>query len=176
MAAPPRRSQLRPRVSLRFLLLATALVALFFGLRRNYLMTAFDLNEAIERARNIPIILAITASVLAAVFQPRKAETKWSPALRGMLLGASVGSLSCLALAIEFAEILRQIDYWNWWQDWIWIAPHLIVATVQGGAIGAFVLQVAALLRYRHEQRKAALASSRARFVRNDLARRHQSR
>ncbi|MFN0017337.1 MAG: hypothetical protein ACKVP0_03695 [Pirellulaceae bacterium] len=161
---------------MRFLFLATALVALFFGLRRNYLMTAFDLSEAIERARNIPIILAITASVLAAMFQPRKEETNWSPALRGMFLGASVGSLTCLALAIEFAELLRRMDYWNWWWDWIWIVPHLIVATVQGGAIGAFVLQVAVLLRYRREKRKAALASPRSRFVRNDLARRRQSR
>jgi hypothetical protein len=161
---------------LRFLFLATAMIALFFGLRRNYLMTAFDLSEAIERARNIPIILTITASVSAAMFQPRTPKTKWSPALRGMILGASVGSLSCLALAIEFAEILRRMDYWNWWQDWIWIAPHLIVATVQGGAIGAFLLQVAVLLRYRHEKRKTALASPRPRFVRNDLARRGQSR
>src|SRR6187399_1306001 len=116
MAAPPRRSHLRPRVSLRFLLLATTLFALFFGLRRNYLMTAFDLSEAIERARNIPIILTLAASLLAAIFSTGKPETKWSPALRGMILGASVGSLSCLALAIEFAELLRRMDYWNWWQ------------------------------------------------------------
>jgi 4-amino-4-deoxy-L-arabinose transferase-like glycosyltransferase len=159
---------------LRFLFLPAALIALYFGLRRNYLMTAFDLSEAIERARNIPMILAITAAVMAAMLRPRKAETKWSPALCGVILGASVGSLSCLALAIEFAELLRRMDYWNWWQDWIWIAPHLIVATVQGGAIGAFVLQVAALLWYRCEKRKAILASSKARFVRIDLARRRR--
>lgn len=176
MAAPQRSSNLRPRISLRFLFLTIGLIALFFGLRRNYLMTAFDLSEAIERARNIPTILAFTASALAAMFQPRRAETKWSPALRGMILGASVGSLSCLALAIEFAELLRRIDYWNWWRDWVWIVPHLFVATVQGAAIGAFVLQVALLLRYWREKRRAAVASSRARFVRNALARRRLSR
>ena len=59
-----------------------------------------------------------------------------------------MGSLSCLALTIEFGEALRRMDYWNWWKDWPLIAPYFIVAIVQDGAIGAFVLQLGELLRY----------------------------
>jgi len=51
-------------------------------------------------------------------------------------------------LAIELGEALRRMDYWNWWKDWPLVAPYFIVATVQGGAIGAFVLQIGHLFRY----------------------------
>ena len=142
--------------------LATALIALFMGLRRNYLMTAFDLDEAVERARNIPIILAFAAALLAAILQKDKPATKWSPALRGGILGSTVGSLSCLALAIEFGEMLRRIDYWDWWHDWIWVAPHLFMSSVQGGAIGAFVLQIGSLVKYRRAKQRSKSHAARS--------------
>ena len=133
-ARPAAKLPLSLQVSLRFLFYATTLVALFFALRRSYLMTAFDLENAMERAQSMPPILALAAALLS----PSCSGTRWSPAVRGVILGASVGSLSCLALIIEFGESLRQMDYWNWWRDWPRVAPHFTVATVQGGAIGAF--------------------------------------
>lgn len=148
MPAPPRILPLSLQFSLRFLLSATALIALFYALRRSYLMTAFDLDEAVGRARNIPAILSLAAAMLAALFFRNCSGSRWSPAVRGVILGASVGSLSCLALIFEFGESLRQMDYWDWWRDWPRVAPHFTVATLQGGAIGAFVLQVGALFRY----------------------------
>jgi hypothetical protein len=148
MAARPRQFALSWKFSLRSLLYVTALVALFYGLRRSYLMTAFDLEEAIERARNVPTLLTLAAVLLAAMFSQISQGKRWSPVVRGTILGATVGSFSCLALAFEFGEALRRIDYWNWWQDWPLVAPYFIVATVQGGAIGAFVLQLGHLLRY----------------------------
>lgn len=170
MSSPP-KSRLPLQVPLRILLLATAVVALHFGFRRGYLMTAFDLDEAIERARNIPIILAFAAAILAATFPAIKPATAWSAALCGGMLGSSVGFFSSLALAIEFGEMLRGINYWNWWRDWIWVAPHLIIATIQGGAVGAFVLQISLLLQYRWAQRKRAQVCRNAVFVKNALAR-----
>jgi CDP-diglyceride synthetase len=148
MAVLPRQVNLRLQFSLRFLLYVTALVALFYALRRSYLMTAFDLEEAIERARNVPTILTLAAVVFAAMFSQTSQGKKWSPIVRGAVLGAIVGSLSCLVLAIELGEALRRMDYWNWWKDWPLVAPYFIVATVQGGAIGAFVLQIGHLFRY----------------------------
>ena len=162
MPAKPRGVRPRSQVSLRFMFLASALIALFLGLRRSYLMTAFDLDEAVERARNIPIILAFAAAILTAMLQKEKPSTKWSPALRGVILGSAVGSLSCLALAIEFGEMLRRMDYWDWWRDWIWVAPHLFTSTVQGGAIGAFVLQVGSLVKYRRAKQKGRSHSARS--------------
>lgn len=174
MPSPPPKSRLPMQVSLRFLLPAAGLVAIFFWLRRGYLMTAFDLEEAIERSRNIPIILALTAASLAAMFSAIKPETAWSAALRGILLGSAVGFVASLALAIEFGEMLRGMNYWNWWRDWIWVAPHLIIATIQGGAVGAFVLQARLLLRHRWSQRKRAQVCRNAVFVKNALARRRR--
>ncbi len=174
MPSPPPKSRLPMQVSLRFLLLAAGLVAIFFWLRRGYLMTAFDLDEAIERARNIPIILALAAAILAATFPAIKPGTAWSAALRGGMLGSAVGFFSSFALAIEFGEMLRGMNYWNWWRDWIWVAPHLIIATIQGGAVGAFVLQFGLLLRYKWAKGKRAQVCRNAVFVKNALARRRR--
>lgn len=155
MAARPRQFALSWQFSLRTLLCVTALVALFYALRLGYLMTAFDLDETIERARNVPTLLALAAALLAMMFSRNSPRTKRSPAISGAVLGAAVGSLSCLALAIEFGESLRRIDCWNWWKDWPLVAPYFIVATAQGGAIGAFVLQFGHLLRYLFMKRRA---------------------
>lgn len=174
MPSLPPMPRLQMQVSLRFLLLATAIIALFFGLRRSYLMTAFDLEEAIERARNIPIILTLVAAILTAVFSTSNSTSAWSAAVRGVALGTAVSFLSCLALAIEFGEMLRVMNYWNWWVDWIWVAPHLIIATVQGGALGAFVLQAGLLLQYHRGKRKSAHVGRNANIVKSALARRRR--
>ncbi|MGI8981553.1 MAG: hypothetical protein ACR2FY_20190 [Pirellulaceae bacterium] len=155
MPALPKKLPRSLQFSLRFLLYVTTLIALFYALRRSYLMTAFDLDDAVARARNVPAVLALVAALLSALFSPSCSESRWSPAFRGVILGASVGSLSCLALIIEFGESLRQMDYWNWWRDWPRVAPHLSVATLQGGAIGAFVLQLGWVLRFVLSRRKA---------------------
>ncbi len=154
MAAPPRKFVPSFQFSLRFLLHATTLIALFYGLRRGYLMSAFHLNEVIERARNVPTILALAAALLAVLLPLGSRSKPWFPANSGIILGAAVGSLSCLALVIEFGESLRRMDYWNWWRDWPFVAPYLIVATVQGGAIGAFVTRLGGLLRYAFLKRR----------------------
>jgi phosphate/sulfate permease len=148
MAARPRQFALSWKFSLRSLLYVTALVALFYGLRRSYLMTAFDLEEAIERARNVPTLLTLAATLIAAIMPQNAKGNRWPPAVRGAILGATVGTHSCLALVIEFGEMLRRMDYWNWWENWPLVAPYLIVAMVQGGAIGAFVFQLSELLRF----------------------------
>jgi|GEM_PF-4442317 len=155
MAVLPRQVNLRLQFPLRFLLYVTALVALFYALRRSYLMTAFDLEEAIERARNVPTILTLAAVLFAAMFSQTSQGKKWSSIVRGAVLGAIVGSLSCLMLAIELGEALRRMDCWNWWKDWPLVAPYFIVAIVQGAAIGAFVLQLGELLRYLFMKRRA---------------------
>src|SRR6266487_3337889 len=135
MAVLPRKVNLSLQFSLRFLLYATTLIAIFYALRRGYLMTAFDLEETIERARNVPTLLSLAAAVIAAVMPPNLLANRWPPAVRGAILGATVGTHSCLALAIEFGEMLRRMDYWNWWEHWPLVAPYLIVAMVQGAAI-----------------------------------------
>ena len=66
MAEAPRRSTRGWQFSLRSLVYVTALVALFYGLRRGYLMTAFDLAETIERARNVPTLVSLAAALSAA--------------------------------------------------------------------------------------------------------------
>ena len=76
MPALPRKFALSLQASLRFMILATALIALFLWLRRSYLMTAFDIDETIERARNVPLILTLVAAVLAATFPAGKPGAK----------------------------------------------------------------------------------------------------
>jgi len=155
MAFLPQPIPLRPQFSLRVVFLTTALVALFFALRRGYLMTAFDLHEMIERAQNVPTILSLAAALMAALFLHSPGKSGTSLGWRGAILGSAVGALSCLALIIEFGEGVRRIspEYWNWLRDWPEVLPHFIVATVQGGAIGAFVLQVASALRPRRRSK-----------------------
>jgi hypothetical protein len=148
MSARPRQFALSWKFSLRSLLYVTALVALFYGLRRSYLMTAFDLEEAIERARNVPTLLSLAAAVIAALMPPNLLGNRWPAAVRGAILGATVGTHPCLALAIEFGEMLRKMDNWNWWEDWPLVDPYLVVAMVQGGAIGALVFQLGEMFRY----------------------------
>jgi hypothetical protein len=150
----PRRRAPGLQFSLRSLVYVTALVALFYGLRRGYLMTAFDLAETIERARNVPTLVSLAAALSAAVFlqgstHRKSSQSCWLSLWRGAILGAGAGALSCLALAIEFGEGLRRIEYWNWSQDWLLVLPYFVVATIQGAAIGAFVLQIGRLLRTR---------------------------
>jgi len=159
MASLPQTIPLRPQFSLRGVFLTTALVALFFALRRGYLMTAFNLRETIERATNVPTILSLAAALVAALFLPSQGQGRASPGWRGAILGSTVGALSCLALVIEFGEAARRIspEYWNWLQDWPEVFPYFVVATVQGGAIGAFVLQAASALRSRRSTQRQLL-------------------
>ena len=58
MAVLPRQVNLRLQFPLRFLLYVTALVALFYALRRSYLMTAFDLAVSYTHL-TLPTILRV---------------------------------------------------------------------------------------------------------------------
>ena len=145
--AASQKFSLNLQPSLGFLLYITTLIALFYALRHNYLMSAFDLDDAIERARNVPALLTLAAALLAATIpQAIPGRGIW-PIVRGAILGIAVGLLSSLALAIEFGEGVRRMsaEYWNWWSDWPRVAPYLVVATIQSGGLAATILQVAQL-------------------------------
>lgn len=149
MTASSRKTSANLQFTLGFLFYAITLIALFYALRRCYLMAAFDLADAIERASNVPTLLTIAAAVLATTI-PHVIPGKglW-PIVRGAILGVVVGLLSSLALAIEFGEGARRMspEYWNWWSDWPRVAPYVTVATIQGGALAATILQVVQLWR-----------------------------
>ena len=145
MTASSRRTSANLQFTLGLLFYAITLVALFYALRRCYLMTAFDLANVIERARNVPTLQTLAAAVLATTI-PRVIPGKglW-PIVRGAILGVAVGLLSSLALAVEFGEGVRRMspEYWNWWRDWPRVAPYVTVATIQCGALAATILQIA---------------------------------
>lgn len=123
----------RYQFTLRTILIITAFVALFLGLRRSYVFTAKPAATSIARAKQMPPLfacLAVTASLVSS------AESKFK---RSIGLGAVVSTIIAAILTWEFAEGLRGMRYWNWSADWPMFLTIIFGYTLMGGSIGLVV-------------------------------------
>jgi hypothetical protein len=119
----------RHQITLRSILIFTAFVALFLGLRRSYLLA----GAGIGGAHLVPPLiasLAVATSLIAA------AESKF---MRSIGLGASVSTIVALILALEITEGLRRMNYWDWSNDWLFFLEVIFGHTCIGAGIGLIV-------------------------------------
>lgn len=122
----------RHQFTLRTILIITAFIALFLGLRRSYLLA----GAGIGGAHLMPPLFACLAVATSVV---GSAESRF---IRSIGLGASISTLVALILALEITEGLRRMDYWNWSQDWLLFLAIVFSHTCIGASIGLIVAGV----------------------------------
>ncbi|QDU30410.1 hypothetical protein ETAA8_55500 [Anatilimnocola aggregata] len=113
--------------SLQTLLILIALVGLFFALRQSLVIES---PNPIGRAHLLPPLL--TAIAVAIGLKRSSAASFVSFAV----LGACVSTVVAAALAIEIAEELRRMKYWNWASDFSIFCRIVAIHAIVGGVIG----------------------------------------
>jgi hypothetical protein len=119
----------RHQFTLRSILIITAFIALFLGLRRSYLLTGAGIGGA-HLMPPLFAVLAVATSLIAA------AESRF---MRSIGLGASVSTIVALILALEITEGLRRMNYWHWSNDWLFFLKIVFGHTCIGAGIGLVV-------------------------------------
>jgi uncharacterized integral membrane protein len=119
----------RHQITLRSILIITAFIALFLGLRRSYVLAGGD---RVSKAKQMPPLfaaLAVSASLIGS------AESRFR---RSIILGAIVSITVTTIFTIEITQELRRMGYWNWSGDWPIFLAILCGYACVGGSIGLF--------------------------------------
>jgi hypothetical protein len=124
------------RFSLRSLLIVMSLVALFFTLRKYYVVGGPALGDAIMRAMQMPPLFAALA-VGSSFFHLDGPRYKPS-----IVIGAICSTLVAAPLTIEIAEAIRRNDYWDWSKDWFFFLKVVGAFALVGALIGLLLARV----------------------------------
>jgi hypothetical protein len=130
--------------SLRTLILATALIALYFGLRTSFVLGPDFGSDADSRAHIAVAVMGAVASIWTCV-QSASRKSRWQLFARSIAAAVFVEVIAATALGAEMAERFGRSypEYFNWYRDgigfllMIW-RMHVFIGLVIGTSVAAF--------------------------------------
>ena len=130
------------RFSIAKLLFATAVVAVFLGLRNGYVFGFHtDLRTTVERAWWATWIMSVVVSAIGCAQAPLDTPRRMI-VVNATLAGGLAAAISAAILGFEIAEGIHAAypDYWRWGFDYLYFAVFFVGrGLLFGAAIGAII-------------------------------------